>query len=414
MTAELDKTHALLAPGQGNQRVGMGRDLARISKTVMGVWETASKLLYTQIGADLKDIAWDGTEEELQKTAIAQLAIVTDSLARTTVLKEVGLYGNPGLHAGLSVGGIAALVNAGAIELSAAVQMAKDRGEVFREVIEKGPKTTMVALRNIGPEVIEAVRKDYKLSLCLINTPKQFVLGGLVDNVETARANLIAQGFKEGEEVSLLRVDAAFHSEHFRPGLKSWRLVVAETPIKNPTNGIIFGGSTAMPLATSVEIKRELGDQLVSTERFRDVIWALRARGVTTFTELNAASRLTKMIEETLEIFPGKESSRLTIRDNGKPVVIGHRLLVPWEEKISRNEISGWYRETLADRIGEDPEEIGEDSHFVDSLGLESGDLMWLRAQVRKEFGRVVPDDEASMNVYLAQAIDATYRLANS
>lgn len=411
--AELDRTHVLLAPGQGNQKPGMGLELAKRSEAAMAVWKFADTALLPHIGVKLTDVAWNGIGEQLKKPEFAQPAIITDALARAAALRETDQLGTPQGHSGLSLGLIAATVNAGASTPEITVLLIGGRVEAFRLAMAKSPKTTMITLNNVDTTVARDLRKSFGLELSLINTDKQIVLGGPVEQIEEMAAALAKEGYGR-EHVFPLEVDIATHCKYLEPGVEVWREFVYNATIEDPKNGYIIGGSTVMPLTTAGAIKDELVLQLTTTERYRDVIWAFRARGVTTFTELNAFTRLTKMNKEILESFEGQQSARLLVPGADKTIVIGHRLEVPWTERVSREEISRWYREWLADRQGMEVEEVTEDLHFMDGLGLESGDLMALRAKIRERFGRVVPDEEAPRNVCVGQGIDATYRLANS
>lgn len=420
VTAELDRTHCSVSPGQGNQRPGGGLELAKRSEAAMAVWTFADQKLAPQIGVKLTDLAWNGTVEQIKRTDFAQLIVTTESLARAAALVETGQWGNPGWHVGNSVGFIAALVNSGSLSLDSAVQLAQGRGEAFILAKERGPKTTMFAINGIGREVdrdivLELTDQEtgrYKLAVCLINTDSQWVLGGPIEQVDEAKAHLESLGLKNN--IFPLEVDMAFHSKYMAGAAETWRQVVVSTPIEAPFNGNVIGGSTVMPLSTAAAIRRELVLQLTETERTRDVLWALRARGATTFTELNAATRLIKMIKENFAGFEGMQSQALTLPE-GERLVIGHRLTVPWQETVSREEVKDWYLAELERRQDELTQgEIKEGMHFMDSLGLESGDLMAIRAKLFERFGRVTPDDEASRNIYVGQAIDATYRLANS
>lgn len=422
VTAELDRTDVLLAPGQGNQRVGGGLELAKRSEEAMRVWQYADQALLPSLKIKLTDVAWNGTADQIKRTDFAQLIVTTESLARNAALKETGQLGYPWWHAGNSVGFIAALVNAGSLSLESAVHLAQGRGEAFIYAKEHSPKTAMFAINGIGSKVdrglvLELVDKevgDFKLEVCLINADSQWVLGGPVEQVDEAKAYLKEQGLKEKEDFSPLEVDAAFHSKYMSPAVDIWRQVVKDVSLGPTLYGDVMGGSTAMPLLTDAAIRRELVLQLTETERYRDLVWALRARGVTTFTELNATTRLTRMNRENFANFEGLQSAGLVLPE-GERLVIAHRLTVPWIEMVSRDEIKDWYLDELAIRQNElGRDEIEEGMHFVDGLGLESGDIMAIRAKLDQRFGRIVPDDEASRNVYVGQAIDATYRLVNS
>lgn len=419
----LDRTHALIAPGQGNQRVGMGMDLVDRSEAARAVWKMADEVLLPQLGHKLTAVVWQGTEEQLQLTEYAQLAVTTESLARAAAMKDFGQLNSPYYHAGNSVGMIAALVNAGALGVDAAVHLAKGRGEAFRYAIDHGPKTTMMALVGVEEDVITRIREKFVLETCLVNTGNQVVLGGPVENITEASESLKDQG---RGKVFLPKVDAAFHSKYMEPAIPLWEQVVNSTPIETPKYGMVVGGSTVTELATPEVIRRELVLQLTHTERYADVIRYLRGQGVIIFTELNGSKRLTNMNMEIL--LASEEAIKAVVlprSENAKAVILGYRLTVPLaeaqsavtepvQETISRDDVKNWYLTWLSKRQGMNLEDLDEEMLFTDDVGLESEDLKALRAALRSRFGKIVPDEEAAKNVRVSMAIDATYKLVNS
>jgi len=75
---------ALLFPGQGSQRVGMGRDLAQAHEVARRTYEEADDVL----GWKLSALCFDGPEDELTLTKHTQPAILTTSIAVFRVLAE--------------------------------------------------------------------------------------------------------------------------------------------------------------------------------------------------------------------------------------------------------------------------------------------------------------------------------------
>jgi len=433
----VDRTHALLTPGQGNQKIGMGAELAKRSEAAGQVWAMADQVLFPQLGYRLTDVAWNLTgrtpedaEAELQNTLHAQLAITTDTLASKAAMEEAGLLDGPGYHAGNSVGMIAALVNAGSLSIEGAVHLAKGRGEAFRLAIDQGPKTTMMSLVGVDQEIIDEVREKYDLEVCLINTPRQIVLGGPIDNIGEAAADLEGKGLRD--EVHKLRVDAAFHSKYMEAAVPVWEKVVADTGIVAPKYGEVVGGSTVTVLSTPEAIRRELVLQLTNTENYAGVIKFLARQGVRTMTEINpTSSRLTKMHMETLGIpqepRPFERVNLPKAAEGDKVLTLGYRLPIPaseqtpvttevaaTEEKVSKDEVLSWYLDWISNRTGIEVTDLNEGMHFTEDANLDSEDLKALRAALRANFGKVVPDEEAAKNVLISMAVDATYKLVNS
>jgi [acyl-carrier-protein] S-malonyltransferase len=78
------KKYALIFPGQGAQKPGMGKDLYENSEAAKRVFETANKVL----GYDITDLCFNGSEEDLMKTINSQPCILTVSIAALEALRE--------------------------------------------------------------------------------------------------------------------------------------------------------------------------------------------------------------------------------------------------------------------------------------------------------------------------------------
>lgn len=323
----LDFTHALIAPGQGSFRLGMGQDLAQRSPAAARRWAASDAALYPIIGRNLTDIAWHGTEEELARTENQQPAIITDALARRDALEETGQLDNPGWHAGYSLGSVVALINAGSLTPEAAIQLMKGRMESFADAIRNNPPTTMMAVVNVDPELTEALMKEYGLVTCIVSTDKRLILGGEVPNVEQAIAHLRDErGLKDN--VFPFAAGAAYHSKFMEAAVPNYAEVVHATPITQPTRGKVVFGSTGREATTPDEIRQALIDQITTTENWRDVIKYLHEKGVVTMTELNSVATLTAMNRELLEGSRNRLAYPARTPDE-KPLGMAHRWLAP-------------------------------------------------------------------------------------
>ena len=76
--------YSLIFPGQGAQFVGMGRDFVEHSSAAKDVFSEADEVL----GYSLSNICFDGPEDKLISTDIAQPAIYTCSLAALAALEQ--------------------------------------------------------------------------------------------------------------------------------------------------------------------------------------------------------------------------------------------------------------------------------------------------------------------------------------
>ncbi len=105
----LRKRIAFVFPGQGSQKVGMGRAWADASPEARRTFEEADEAL----GFPLSRLCWEGPEEELNLTANTQPALLAVSTAIYRALGALAPELQPVAVAGHSLGEYSALVAAG-------------------------------------------------------------------------------------------------------------------------------------------------------------------------------------------------------------------------------------------------------------------------------------------------------------
>ena len=123
---------AFVFPGQGAQKVGMGKDFYETNATAKRLFEEADEAL----GYSIKAMCFDGPEEDLRLTANTQPAILTMSVIAGKLLEEQGI--SPDIVAGHSLGEYSALVLADSMDFADAVRLVHKRGTYMQEAVPVG------------------------------------------------------------------------------------------------------------------------------------------------------------------------------------------------------------------------------------------------------------------------------------
>ena len=281
---------ALLFPGQGSQKVGMGLDLAESFPAARAVFDEADAAL----GFPLSKLCFEGPEEDLKLTENTQPAILTCSVAVLAVLRERG-RASADFVAGHSLGEYSALVAAGAIGFQYAVRLVKKRGRYMQEAVPAG-EGAMAALLGMEPakvmEVCEQAAEGQIVSPANMNSPAQVVIAGHTAAVERAVELAKAAG---ALKAVMLPVSAPFHCALMRPAQE--RLAADLDAIEFRDLQIpLVNNAGAKIIRTGAEAREGLKEQVPSPVRWEESIRLLAAEGVEDFLEVGPGRVLTGLL----------------------------------------------------------------------------------------------------------------------
>jgi [acyl-carrier-protein] S-malonyltransferase len=290
---------ALLFPGQGSQRVGMGRDLAIQFETAKRTYEEADDAL----GFAISKLCWDGPEDELTLTQNTQPAILTTSIAVFRVLKERGLTFD--VVAGHSLGEWSALVAAGALPLREAVKLTHLRGQFMQEAVPVGVGA-MAAIMGLSLDKVREVcakasAPGEAVEPANLNGGGQIVISGHTSAVDRAIPEAKAVGAKIAKKLS---VSAPFHCSLMQPAQQRLSVAIADTAISTPSVPVV-ANVTAEPTTDPAQIKDLLIRQVTAPVRWEESIQAIAKLGVTKAYELGSGAvlkGLVKRIAETINV----------------------------------------------------------------------------------------------------------------
>jgi [acyl-carrier-protein] S-malonyltransferase len=197
-----------LFPGQGSQKVGMGKDLLAVTPLATRLFEQADEVL----GISLSKICFEGPAEELTKTAIAQPAILTVSTICFQMAEEKLGTLPIVAAAGHSLGEYSALVAAGAISFADAVALVHKRGKYMQEAVPVGRGKMVAVLGKEISEIEAAIAKIVSgvVEIANYNAPGQVVVAGDAGAVDAFVSQV-------GGKCLPLPVSAPFHCSLMKP-----------------------------------------------------------------------------------------------------------------------------------------------------------------------------------------------------
>jgi len=296
-----------MCPGQGAQRVGMGRDLAERFPAARETFEAVDDAL----GLRLSRLMWEGPEDELTLTHNAQPAILAHTAAVLAVTAP--RLGGVGAAAGHSLGEYSAHVAARAVTVTAAARLVRRRGELMRQAGEARPGA-MAAVLGLATAEVEAACNEASGTQGVavaanLNAPDQTVISGDPAAVARAGDGCRRRGAKR---VVPLKVSGAFHSPLMAPAVDGLREVLAATDFADLAFPVVANAS-GDTVTTGTDAKRLLADQLTAPVRW--VACMQRAASLVpeaTFVEAGPGAVLSGLLKR---IVPGARSVALGTAD---------------------------------------------------------------------------------------------------
>ncbi|TVQ32763.1 MAG: ACP S-malonyltransferase [Phycisphaeraceae bacterium] len=313
--------HIILCPGQGAQRVGMGRAWFDASPAARAVFERADEALGDRLGAKLSEICFSSDEQRINRTDVAQPAIYTVSVACFHALFNSDSPAHPLTRspthpplagaAGLSLGEYTALHLAGVFTFEEGLELVALRGRAMQDAAE-AVDSGMVAL--IGADeaqaraVCDAAAGGEVLVPANFNAPGQIVLSGNVG----ACARAVEEAGKIGLRAAALPVAGAFHSPLMAPAAERLSQALEQTPLADP-GCPVMSNVTAVPHGQGPDagspiiqsIRRRLVEQLTAPVRWAESCEWMRDNAAGELHELapgKVLAGLMRRIDRTMKV----------------------------------------------------------------------------------------------------------------
>jgi [acyl-carrier-protein] S-malonyltransferase len=282
---------AFIFPGQGSQKVGMGRALADAYPVCRETFEEADAAL----GQRLSQIIFEGPDDRLTLTENAQPAILAASVAAHRLLASRGFA--PAFVAGHSLGEYSANVAAGTFAFADALRIVRRRGQFMQEAVPVGDGAMAAILGLDAAQIAQACREASDgdvVSPANVNGGGQVVIAGARDAVARAGERARAMGAKR---VIPLSVSAPFHCALMQPAAERLAPELRALAVKNPRVPIVAN--------VDADLKRDAGSaidalirQVASPVQWEAVVGRLASEGVTTYVEVGPGSILSGLVRK--------------------------------------------------------------------------------------------------------------------
>ena len=278
---------AVMFPGQGSQRAGMGAPWVDTPS-----WAVVADVS-DALGRDVGSLLLAADAPTLQATRNAQIASFALGLVGLDAARRAGVRWD--IAVGHSLGEYTALVAAGALTHVDAAKLVGERAEAMQEAADASPGT-MAAVLGLEPDDVAACcdAAGGEAWPANDNAPGQIVVAGTPDGVR--RAGDAARPM--GGKVLPLAVGGAFHTPLMAAAQARVDRALAAAPFGETTTPVI-ANVDAEPHRAPEDWAGLLSLQLCLPVRWREIILRMEEMGVTRVIELGPGGILAGMVKRT-------------------------------------------------------------------------------------------------------------------
>lgn len=284
---------AVLFPGQGSQKTGMGKAHYDTNPVFRSYVDKANEIL----GLDLKQIMFEGPDDALRQTENTQPAIYLHSVALFSTLDL-----KPDAVAGHSLGEFSALTACGALAFEDAIRIVRKRGELMQQAGTDNPGT-MAAVIGMDDQKVAAICEEASAGANSVvvaanyNCPGQLVISGHETAVDRALLLLKENGCKIAKK---LPVSGAFHSPLMQSAYEGLEAELSKVTFSQPVCPV-YSNFSAKPTTSPDEIRANVLKQLLNPVKWTQTLLQMQQDGFESFTEVGPGNVLQGLVKRTIK-----------------------------------------------------------------------------------------------------------------
>ena len=285
-------------PGQGSQKIGMGKDIFDAFQSARNVFHEVDEALSFQ----LSDLIFNGTEADLKATENAQPALMTVSIAFLECLKkEFGFnLDRVKFFAGHSLGEYTALCAAGVLSVQDTAKILKIRGQAMAAACPTGG--AMAAIIGLPLDIVNQIVEESNAPGELVTVANDNSVGQIVvSGHENAVKTVIEKAKAAKAKMALaLEVSGPFHSPLMQSAVPALKDALDAVQFNPPSRPIIANVSAE---SENDNFQKLLMDQITSPVRWRESMLFAKSVGVSSCVEIGNGKVLTGLAKRTVPDF---------------------------------------------------------------------------------------------------------------